>query len=105
LIEHNPLYHDVIIDYEALALLPVHGMLSDLFDTSTFSTNIKEHDAFHSRYDQPDLASEEERESNDEVEEEEGDDKWEVIDNTDGTQATLCIDMLTFSRRCCWRCD
>jgi hypothetical protein len=52
--EHNPLYKDVELDYEALAQLPEEGIVPEIYNCMTFCNRIKEDLKAHSRYDAPD---------------------------------------------------
>ena len=52
--EHNPLYRDIELDYEALAQLPEEGMIPEIYNCMTFCNRMKEDWKAHSRYDAPD---------------------------------------------------
>ena len=52
--EHNPLYKDIELDYEALGQLPEEGMIPEIYNCMTFCNQMKEDWKAHSRYDAPD---------------------------------------------------
>ena len=52
--EHNPLYEDIKLDYEALAQLLKEGMIPDIYNCMTFCNHMKEDSKAHSWYDAPD---------------------------------------------------
>jgi hypothetical protein len=53
LVQFNPLYRNVTIDYLTLNALPDEGMIPQMFDQSSSSTRTDHDDASHSRYDEP----------------------------------------------------
>ena len=54
LIQYNPLYREIAINYENLGQLPTDGMIPEMFEQSMQTTNTAADDATHSRYDRPD---------------------------------------------------
>jgi hypothetical protein len=54
LIQHNPLYRSISINYENLGRLPIDGMIPEMFEQSMQTMNTVADDATHSRYDRPD---------------------------------------------------
>jgi hypothetical protein len=54
--EHNPLYKDIELDYEALAELPEEGMIPEAYSCMTFCNRMKDDSKAHSRYDAPDIS-------------------------------------------------